>query len=280
MIKQFEISPQARAGIFIVNMETQEFNSHDISEPHRDDHCQLMIAVDGKFKLNIDFEYVQFTGAALLFVFPEEVHHVIEVENPKGWMLSIDCSLIDKECFQLLENKFRNPFLLQNKSTIYDQIQILTELIEEIQLQNMNNYTGKSIHFLMSGLLGLIAGEIVANLPTVKEKENRSILIKEKFIQLTKEHFRTWKKPAHYASALSVSTSHLNDVIKSLTGVTVSNQIQQASIMEAKRLLCFTDQSVKEISYKVGYDEPVYFGKLLKKLTNLTPLEFRKKFRD
>lgn len=50
--------------------------------------------------------------------------------------------------------------------------------------------------------------------------------------------------------------------------------------MEAKRLLYFTDNTVKEIAYEVGYDEPVYFGKLFKKITKLTPLEFRKKFRD
>ena len=67
--------------------------------------------------------------------------------------------------------------------------------------------------------------------------------------------------------------------MKALTGFPVSVHIQQASILEAKRLLYFTDKSVKEVSYEVGYDEPVYFGKLFKKVTNLTPLQFRQQFR-
>ena len=99
-------------------------------------------------------------------------------------------------------------------------------------------------------------------------------------MKLTKEHFKIWKQPAQYAAALSISTAHLNDTVKSLTGSPVSVHIQEASIMEAKRLLYFTANSVKEIAYEVGYEEPVYFGKLFKKVTNLTPLEFRKKFRD
>ena len=152
--------------------------------------------------------------------------------------------------------------------------------IEKVQLQNTNHYLQKSIHSLLNALLSLIAGELVSNLPTIKGKERRSVIIKENFIKLTKEHFKTWKQPAQYASALSISTSHLNDTVKSLTGTPVSTHIQEASIMEAKRLLYFTDNTVKEIAYEVGYDEPVYFGKLFKKITKLTPLEFRKKFRD
>jgi YesN/AraC family two-component response regulator len=279
-IKQFELSPQAKAGFFIVNMEDQETDEHDISKPHRDNHCQLMVALHGKFKLNIDFENVEFTAPAILCVFPEEVHHIIEVKDPKGWMISFDPSLVNKEVLQLLENKINNPFLLDQGSAFFQQLIILMDLIEKVQFQNTNPYIQKSIHALLNGLLSLIAGELVTDLSINKEKENRSLLIKETFIKLTKEHFKTWKQPAQYASAISISTAHLNDTVKSLTGSSVSAHIQEASIMEAKRLLYFTNDTVKEIAYKVGYDEPVYFGKLFKKVTHLTPLEFRKKFRD
>jgi AraC-like DNA-binding protein len=280
IIKQFELSSQAKAGVIIVNMENQEADEHDISKPHRDNHCQLMLALHGEFKLNIDFENVEFTAPALLCVFPEEVHHVIEVKSPKGWMISFDPSLVNKEVLQFLENKINNPFFLEEGLDFYRELTILMDLIEKVQLQNTNIYIQKSIHSLLNALLSLIAGELITNFPIEKEKENRSIIIKETFINLAKEHFKTWKQPAKYASALSISTAHLNDTVKSLTGSPVSAHIQEASIQEAKRLLYFTDNSVKEIAYEVGYDEPVYFGKLFKKITKLTPLEFRKKFRD
>jgi YesN/AraC family two-component response regulator len=279
-ITQFELSPLAKAGIIIVNMEDREIEEHDVSKPHRDNHCQLMFALSGTFKLNIDFENVEFTAPALLCVFPEEVHHIIAVENPKGWMISFDPALASKEILQLLENKIENPFLLQQESNFFQQLSILMDLIEKIQLENKNNYTQKSIHSLLNALLNLITAELVSNISVDKEKENRSIIIKETFIKLTKEHFKTWKQPAQYAAALSISVAHLNDTVKSLTGSPVSVHIQEASILEAKRLLYFTDKNVKEVAYEVGYDEPVYFGKLFKKVTNLTPLEFRKKFRD
>lgn len=158
---------------------------HDVSKPHRDDHCQLMLAVSGEFKLNIDFETIEFVAPALLFVFPEQVHHVAEVQDPKGWMISFDPSLIDKEVLQFLENKFNNPSLIQRDSVFFQQMIILMGFIEKVQLQNTNHYLQKSIHSLLNALLSLIAGELVSNLPTIKGKERRSVLIKENFIKLT-----------------------------------------------------------------------------------------------
>ena len=279
-IRQFELSPFAKAGIIMVNMEDRDVEEHDISKPHRDNHCQLMLAINGTFQFNIDFKNIEFTAPALICVFPEQVHHIIEVKNPKGWMISFDPSLVNKEVLLLLEHKIDNPFLLQHESPFFEQLCLMMDLIEKVQQQNTNQYSQKTVHSLLNGLLSLIAGEIVSDLALDKTKENRSIIIKESFMKLTKEHFKIWKQPAQYAAALSISTAHLNDTVKSLTGSPVSVHIQEASIMEAKRLLYFTANSVKEIAYEVGYEEPVYFGKLFKKVTSLTPLEFRKKFRD
>ncbi|SIS27943.1 transcriptional regulator, AraC family [Chryseobacterium shigense] len=261
-------------------MEDQEVGEHEISKPHRDNHCQLMLALHGDFKLNIDFKEVKFKGSALLCVFPEQVHHMVEAKDPKGWMISFDPSLVNQEVMQLLENKITNPFLPAQETAFFQHLTLLMDIMEKIQLQNTNTYIQKSIHGLLNSLLSLIAAELIANLPGKKEKENRSIIIKEQFLKLTKEYFKTWKQPAQYAAALSISTAHLNDTVKLLTGSPVSAHIQEISIMEAKRLLYFTDHTVKEIAYEVGYEEPVYFGKLFKKITHLTPLEFRKKFRD
>ncbi len=69
-----------------------------------------MLALSGTYKLNIDFVNIEFSGPALLCVFPEQVHHIIDVKSPKGWMISFDTSLVNKEVFQLLENKIGNPF--------------------------------------------------------------------------------------------------------------------------------------------------------------------------
>ena len=44
---------------------------------------------------------------------------------------------------------------------------------------------------------------------------------------------------------------------------------------EARKMLLETSMKTYEISEKVGYDDPSYFGRLFKKYTGFTPVEYR-----
>jgi AraC family transcriptional activator of pobA len=279
-ISQFEITPLAKAGIHILNMQDEIREEHDISTPHRDHHFLLMLATGGDFRLNIDFKEVAFAEPTLFCVFPEQVHHIIEVQKPLGWIISFDPTLMEEEIKQLFESKFHSSITLAPESDFYLTLVALLGLVEQAQSAVVNKYSNKSMHALLTAFLNAIASHLVFNRAIENTNENRSNIIKDAFNVLLKQHYRSWKQPAQYASELAISVAHLNDTVKALTGSPVSIHIQQASILEAKRQLYFTNKSVKEIGYELGYDEPVYFGKLFKKTTNLTPLAFRQQFRD
>jgi AraC family transcriptional activator of pobA len=279
-ITEFDLSPLSKAGIRILNMQEEIREEHDISKPHRDNHFLFMVATNGSFKLNIDFKEFTITNPSLLCVFPEQVHHIIEVQKPKGWIVSIDPVLIDEDIKQSFERKFHSLILLKPDSGFYLTLVTLLRLIETFQTATVNKYSNRTINSLSMAFLNSIASHLISTAALENTNENRSTIIKDAFYQLLKMHYKTWKQPAQYASALAISVAHLNDTVKALTGSPVSIHIQQASILEAKRQLYFTNKSVKEIGYELGYDEPVYFGKLFKKTTNLSPLAFRQQFRE
>jgi AraC family transcriptional activator of pobA len=280
-IRQFELSPLAKAGVFIRKMQNRAGEGeHDISTPHRDTHYLLMMATQGRFKLKLDFEELVIPAPAMLFVFPGQVHHILEMHEPQGWAISFDPALIDSEFQLVMENGFRGPLLLDTQAALYQQAVILMDLIEKLQSGIPDSYTGRSTQSLLAALLSLMAGQLVSSVSDSKTRASRGAIIEQAFGQLLKQHYKTWKQPAQYAAELSISVAHLNDTVKEITGNTVSTHIQQHAILEAKRLLYFTDLSVKEIGYELGYDEPVYFNKLFKKVTELTPMQFRQQFRD
>ena len=279
-ISQFELSPLAKAGIHIMSMQDEIREEHDISKPHRDNHFLLMLATSGSFKLNIDFKEFSFADPTLLCIFPEQVHHIIEVNNPKGWIVSVDPALIDQDIQQCFESKFQNIIMLAPDSNFYQTLRSLIHLIEKFQAAAVDKYRKRALHSLLQAFLNAIASYHISASVIARADESRSSIIKDDFCQLLKLHYKTWKQPAQYAPELAISVAHLNDTIKALTGISVSLHIQQASILEAKRQLYYTNKSVKEIGYELGYEEPVYFGKLFKKTTKLSPLAFRQQFRD
>lgn len=280
-ILQFELSPLVKAGVLITNLQNLIGpGEHDFSKPHRDTHYLLIIATNGRLELNLDFKEVAITAPAILFVFPGQVHHIIQFKELKGWVITFDPALIDSAFQLVLEKGFRSPLLLYRQTAFYQQTVTLLDLMEKLQSGVPDSYSGRSIQALLAALLSFIAGQIVTEAPDKNTRESRGVLIEQAFSQLLKQHYKTWKQPARYAAELAVSVAHLNDTVKDITGTSVSTHIQQRSILEAKRLLSYTDFNVKEIGYEAGYDEPVYFSKLFKKITGFTPLQFRQQFRD
>lgn len=279
-IIKFPLSPLAKAGVLIKNMEdTSHASEHDHSRPHRDDHYLLMIATGGDFVINIDFENNIVTAPAMVVIFPGQIHHIVSASNPSGWGISIEPALMDKEFQLIIERGFHQPLSLDKQSAFYDHVITLMGQMEKLQAV-ANLYTIYATHSILDALLGLIAGEIAAVNTGSKTKANRGAIIEQAFIQLLKIHYKDWKQPAQYAAELSISVAHLYDTIKKITGESVSAYIQQYCMLEAKRLLFFTKFTVKEIGYQLGYEEPVYFGKLFKKVTGFTPLAFRQQYRD
>lgn len=69
---------------------------------------------------------------------------------------------------------------------------------------------------------------------------------------------------------------YLSSLIKKETKMSLSDNINKKRIEESKNLLIYTNKSVNEIAYAVGYSYQNHFNLVFKKLTGMTPLEFRK----
>ena len=282
VIPQFEQSPLTTTGVLVRTIRDQTYREaeHPVGLPHRDAHYLLLLATEGDFTLSLDFEEMAMAAPALAVVFPGQVHHFSAGQGLGGWIVSFDPALLDGEIRQVLEEGFRVPYPLDRQSAFYAQATALLPVLARQPEGGLpTTYAARTTQALLTALLSLVAGQLLAAAPTPPTRQRRGPWLERAFRQLLKQHYQTWKQPARYAAELAVSVAHLNDTVKGLTGTPVSGHIQRQSVLEAKRLLCFTDLSVKEIGYAVGYEEPVYFSRLFRKVAGCPPLHFRQKFR-
>lgn len=101
-----------------------------------------------------------------------------------------------------------------------------------------------------------------------------------KFSQLVEAHYIKHHNVADYADMLSITPKALSKKISKYSAKTPNDIIKDRIILEAKRLLIHTDLSVKEIGYKLGYEDPAYFVRLFTNRTESSPLLFRKKYTE
>jgi len=97
------------------------------------------------------------------------------------------------------------------------------------------------------------------------------------FNVLVEEHFRDKKSVSEYAELLHKSPKTISNVFSKNSKRTPLEVIHQRIIIEAKRMLLYTDKTSKEIAYNLGYNDPAQFSKLFKKETGLTTTQFLKK---
>ncbi|MDW8850732.1 AraC family transcriptional regulator [Flavobacterium sp. MMLR14_040] len=84
------------------------------------------------------------------------------------------------------------------------------------------------------------------------------------------------RSPKVIAERLSVHVNYLNRAIKKTTGRTTTDHIFERLATEAKALLKYTNWSIAEISYTLGFEDQAHFNNFFKKQTNSSPSSFRK----
>lgn len=97
-----------------------------------------------------------------------------------------------------------------------------------------------------------------------------------RFRLLLEDHYRDHWSVGEYAQALAVSPSKLNRLCQQFAGQSALDVVHDRVILEARRLLLYTDGPVAAIANELGFRDPGYFCRFFKRCTGLSPMRFRK----
>ena len=100
-------------------------------------------------------------------------------------------------------------------------------------------------------------------------------LVRE-FNFLVEKHFKSKHTVAEYAALLNKSPKTISNLFSKLNTKTPLHFIQDRIMLEARRLLRYTDQSIKEIAYDLGYEDIQSFSRFFKKNEGSSPSDFKK----
>lgn len=109
-----------------------------------------------------------------------------------------------------------------------------------------------------------------------KYSENNTV---EAAIEYMKQHLDTPLKVDDVAAHFNYSPSHFFTLFKKRTGYSPIHYFNYLKIQKACQYLSFTSMSVKEISFELGFNDPLYFSRLFKKIMSAPPLRYRKEYR-
>jgi AraC family transcriptional activator of pobA len=88
--------------------------------------------------------------------------------------------------------------------------------------------------------------------------------------QATKQH-----SVAQYARDLAVSPGHLNSICKRHLGRGAKEIIEEQLVVEARRLLLYSDETASRVALRLGFKDPSYFSRFFRRASGCTPSDFR-----
>lgn len=96
------------------------------------------------------------------------------------------------------------------------------------------------------------------------------------FATLMQEHYLAERQLAFYSDRLFVTTKHLSETVKEITGRTAGQLIDDQVLVESRRLLDETGLSIAEVSHRMGFPTPAQFSKFFHRTTGTSPRAYRK----
>tara|TARA_R110002073_G_scaffold159477_1_gene314783 strand:- start:14406 stop:15248 length:843 start_codon:yes stop_codon:yes gene_type:complete len=97
---------------------------------------------------------------------------------------------------------------------------------------------------------------------------------------LVEQNFRKKHQVSDYADMLFKSPKTLSNLFHKSGDKSPLKVINERIILEAKRLLFYSDKTAEEIGYELGYTEPAHFSKFFKNQVGSPPATFKKQFKE
>jgi len=283
-IKSYELETlDGRSSEFVVKKIEDIYDLQNGIEdaPHRHKYYTLIVVKEGEGWHVIDFNEFAINNHSLHFVYPGQVHQVSTKTRPAGWVINFSAEFVLQNG---ISSELINRVYLFNTSGYSPPLNITSaefQMFENLMLQIIS-YQDKVLSYqyeAFGALLKLFFINVTSLCSVQKttdiDQATGSNSLFFQFKQLIEKDFKTCHKVSDYANQLSVSSEHLNRYVKLQSGKSAKEFIQEKIIVEAKRMLLFTEESNKELAYSLGFEEPAHFSNFFKKYVGLTPGQFR-----
>lgn len=241
---------------------------------HRDLHHLILIA-EGGGSMTAEATTVTFDAPALLLVPAGIVHGFAWHLESRGWV----CTIADAYLAQLatrdaaLEALFRAPQALALGATEGDAV---AGLLAEVQ-RELNWAAPGQRAAVEATLLAILVRSLRQTRPA-SAPESGSRRAAETVARLRariEARFRLREPVSVHARALGVSITALRLACTQVAGTSPAAMLDARALLEARRLLLYSQLSVAEIADAVGFEDPAYFSRFFARHVGVSPRRFR-----
>ena len=144
-----------------------------------------------------------------------------------------------------------------------------------IEMESIDDLKNEMLQMMLKRLL-ILCTRIYKEQTELTSFDKNQLDIVREYNYLVEKYFKTKHQVVDYATLLNKSPKTLSNLFKKYGNKSPLQIIQDRKILEARRLLYYTDKSVKEIAYEIGFEDIQTFSRFFKKIEGVSPSNFKK----
>jgi AraC family transcriptional regulator, transcriptional activator of pobA len=245
--------------------------------PHRHDFYHLFWIESGNGTFVSDGRSYPLTRGSLIFVSPGQVHAWKCNDTLKGYVLCFEPASLfsgSDRPYRLLHDLAQFSATTKDRATF--QVAGSTYRILRVAFKNLADEFHGSAEFRCDMVRSQITALLIRlhrlclSTPSV-EAQGYSTHLTNRFLSLLEKEAGKLQRARYYTSALSVSPRVLVDAVLAETGKSPSAWIRDRTLLEARRLLIYTDLTISEIGYRLNFQNVSYFVRFYRRLAGVPP---------
>jgi AraC family transcriptional regulator, transcriptional activator of pobA len=261
-----------------VRVDRLENRRHSIvAFPHKHNFFQLMLILKGSGWHEIDFSRYAISSKQLFFTKLGQIHCWHMSAKTSGYIIEFTSETIAHNstliCPSWSVGKISDQIEFKGVSaTIHRHISNLFELMYEEYQNERADFETALRHYLIPMLIDL---HRLSNGKIVNPRDTDPLL--DLFLSLVEENFATNRGLIFYSRKLKVTPKALTMRVSRALGKPARAVIFNRCLLEAKRLLGYSNINISEVGHELGFEDPNYFARFFKNAEGISPGKFRAK---
>lgn len=242
---------------------------------HRVDFFTILLITQGTMTHEVDFQEFKMIEGDCLFVCKGQIHKFDSSPTYKGY------------CFVFSEGYLfhhMSPSALSKINFIYNYhltVPLLRDFADRdfflVALKReLRQERGEIKPDIIASILAVFLLKVQVYVSQVLKSYDGEYIEFMKFQNLVSSRYAQTRKVNEYSNHLNITRKQLNKLCKTFTNKTAKEYINDYVVLQAKRLMVISKLTIKQAAFECGFREETNFSKFFKKISGVTPSQFRK----
>jgi AraC family transcriptional activator of pobA len=254
-----------------------------VREPHRHDYHELVWVRAGRGRHLLDGRPLAVRPHSLTLIGRGQVHVFAHAEDIEGAVVRFgDAALLGGEAQRATPGWMlagRGGHTVEVPESDVAGLEAVIVALEAEAGRPPDARSAELERHLVSVLLLWVERWYEATRTERRDADDAEILLHRRFAERLEADYAGHHDAAHYAGALGVPAAALSRALTHVTGRSTKELITDRVMLEAARLLRFTDLTVQAVGHRTGFRDPLYFSRAFKRHHGEAPQGYRRRVR-